>query len=243
MLFPGQQAGFALTLATGVGVAGMQENVDALEAKAIHRQPFTRSERAFLYDLYETMATGASMMPPLRQSGKMMAHYLGRSGDDFELEPSIFTENKKVQKHMSRLRQRIRTQQPSLQTLSSPRFYMPDKSNVDSVFGLYYGTLHASPTYRSREIEIRWRAEVPWIWPSYPSLKKKYGRYHAESFPMPNIRSLLFGKEYVLYVDNGLGEYITHLNLAKSFFAYAEWTETIPRNQIGEHRNSTSQGT
>ena len=39
--------------------------------------------------------------------------------------------------------------------------------------------------------------------------------------------SIVFGVEYSLFVDNGLGEYLTRIDLAKSFVAYAEWDEVI----------------
>jgi hypothetical protein len=66
---------------------------------------------------------------------------------------------------------------------------------------------------------------VPWGWPSYASLKTKYGDAHAESFPLPNLKSALFGREHSLVVDNGLGEYLVQLGLAKPFLAFSEWDE------------------
>jgi hypothetical protein len=36
---------------------------------------------------------------------------------------------------------------------------------------------------------------------------------------------LLFGGEQALFVDNGLGGYLTEIGLAKSFLAYAEWSD------------------
>ncbi len=35
-----------------------------------------------------------------------------------------------------------------------------------------------------------------------------------------------------IYIDNGLGEYITRLGLAKPFLTYAEWTETVGAGSI-----------
>ena len=65
----------------------------------------------------------------------------------------------------------------------------------------------------------------PEIWPSYASLKQKYGDYHAESFPLPNLKSIVFGRQYALFVDNGLGEHLSRVGLAKPFLAFAEWEE------------------
>lgn len=106
-------------------------------------------------------------------------------------------------------------------------FYMPDFSNIDSVFGLYYGHIEAVPEITGDSIRIRWRAEVPWEWPSYESLKEKHGDYHAESFPIPNAACLIFGIDGAVFIDNGLGEYLTQLGIAKSFLAYAKWEETL----------------
>ena len=103
---------------------------------------------------------------------------------------------------------------------------MPDASQVDSVFGLYHGKVALT---RSLEADgrcvVHVRAEVPWFWPSYASLKQKHGNAHAESFPLPNLKCLLFGPNHALYVDNGLGEYLVTLGLARPFLAYAEWDE------------------
>jgi hypothetical protein len=37
--------------------------------------------------------------------------------------------------------------------------------------------------------------------------------------------SLVLGRRHALFVDNGLGEYLVQLGLAKPFVAYAEWDE------------------
>lgn len=42
---------------------------------------------------------------------------------------------------------------------------------------------------------------------------------------LPNPISLVAGKEHALAVDNGLGEYLTRLGLAKTFVASATWRE------------------
>ena len=68
---------------------------------------------------------------------------------------------------------------------------------------------------------------------SYPrltteaTLSAKYGDPHAESFPIPNAFCLIKGIDGVIFIDNGLGEHITHLGIAKSFTAFAEWTSVV----------------
>jgi hypothetical protein len=78
-------------------------------------------------------------------------------------------------------------------------------------------------------LAIQWRAEVPWRWPTYEYLRRTYGDYHAWCFPLPNARSLMFGSKYCLRIDDGLGEHLVKLGLAKPFLVYSEWEEESPR--------------
>jgi hypothetical protein len=227
LLFPGPRLGMAVTLASGLGTEGLQRRIDALEAQAISGAAFSADDRAFLADFYRTLATGAKLSVLVGQTGRLMNHYLDGSGTDYRLEPAIFRDNAKVEAVLGDLRKRASTK-PCLGVtrLVSPTFYMPDPSNVDSVFGLYHG--HIALT-RSLETDGRCvlhvRAEVPWFWPSYASLKQQHGSYHAESFPLPNLKSLALGRQHSLFVDNGLGEYLVTLKLARPFLAFAEWDE------------------
>lgn len=228
MLFPGPRLGMAFTLATGVGVEKLQARIDELEAKAVRGARLGESDRAFLVDFYSTLATGGKLSGVAFQTGKMMDHYLSRAGAPYELEPEIFADNRKVQRQAALLRERAaRAKCGSGQRFSSPTFYMPDLSQWDSVFGLYYGTLALTKRLEpDGSCRLHFRAEVPWIWPSYASLTKKYGTPHAESFPLPNAKSLLFGPNYALYVDNGLGHYLEEVGIARSFLAFGEWSES-----------------
>ncbi len=110
---------------------------------------------------------------------------------------------------------------------------MPHRSSPDSIFGLYYGRviLHPEKSH-SGQIMFNWCFEVPWEWTSYESLKKKYGHYHAESFPLPNARSLIQGRQFALRIDNGLGEYLTRIGLAKSFRVFAEFKEEVDSGRL-----------
>jgi hypothetical protein len=225
LLFPGQRLALAFTLATGVGTRDLQRRIDALEDQAISGKAFSPEDRALLSDFYRTLATGAKLTFVVRQTGRMMDHYLDGSGADYRLEPEIFQGNAKVQAQLAVLRRRA---QPcvGIKRLASPTFYMPDASQVDSVFGLYHGTVAVTQTLSSdAHCATHVRAEVPWSWPTYASLLQKHGSYHAESFPLPNLKSLLLGQQHALFVDNGLGQYIVNLGLARPFLAYAEWDE------------------
>jgi hypothetical protein len=111
---------------------------------------------------------------------------------------------------MRSLRQRLvadRTERGAVSdTYSSETFYMGDPGFPDAHVGLYYGHVVAYTHIKEDgTVVIRWRAEVPWTWPSYNSLHAQYGNYHAQCFPLPNARSWLQGHEYCLRVDDGLG--------------------------------------
>jgi hypothetical protein len=226
VLFPGRRTLLAFTIGTGLGRDSLQRQIDTLEDKAIEGVALSDEDLSFLEDFYSTLASGARASFVARQTGGMMQHYLDSSGTPYQLDPSIFVGNAKVQVQAERMLKKARKLRCDGQTtLSSPRFYMPDRSNTDSVFGLYYGRLQVTPIRQSDgACEFLWRAEVPWAWPSYEDLRTKYGNPHAESFPLPNARSLLQGKQYALYVDNGLGHHLERIGLAKSFLAYAEWS-------------------
>lgn len=227
LVFPGPRLGMAIVLGTGIGTAELQARIDALEAQAIGRRSFSAEDRAFLSDFYRTLATGAKLSIAVRQTGGMMDHYLDGSGAEYRLSPEIFRDNTKVQAQLGVLRRRV-AGKPCLGTtrVASPTFYMPDASQVDSVFGLYHGrvALTRAPGADGKCVS-HVRAEVPWNWPTYASLKQKHGSYHSESFPLPNLKSLVLGRKHSLFVDNGLGEYLVELGLAKSFLAFAEWDE------------------
>lgn len=227
LLFPGQRLGMAFTLGTGVGTQGLQQRIDALEAQAIGGAAFSADDRRFLADFYRTLATGAKLSLVVAQTGRMMDHYLDGSGTDYRLEPEIFRDNTKVQARLGALRKQASTKPCQQAThLTSPTFYMPDRSKVDSVFGLYHGKVALTRSMGADgRCVVHVRAEVPWFWPSYASLRQKHGSYHAESFPLPNLKALLLGQRHALFVDNGLGEYLVTLGLARPFLAFAEWDE------------------
>lgn len=225
-----QEMSLAFTLATGANIEAVQRRVTALETKAIASAPFAEDDKAFLRDLYTAMALGAKSTVVFRESGRMMDRYLDRSGAPLELGAPIFSENARV-RHQMRLLEKQMTAASSAKDRArprrSPRFYMPDQSKLDSVTGLYWGTVEGTVRARADGTKVfHWRAEVPWEWPSYESLRKRHGTPHAETFDLPNARSLVEGPRYALHIENGLGEYLVRLGIAKSFVAWAEWDES-----------------
>jgi len=163
----------------------------------------------------------------LPQVTRMMQHYLEKTGSPLEVNSAIFSTNQKVINKMNQIKNAIKQQSGSIHKFESATFYMPDKSNIDSVFGLYYGKLIADPAIIEGKTIIKWRAEVPWEWPSYEFLKKEYGNPHAESFPIPNVSCLVRGINGAIFIDNGLGEYLTKLEIASPFLVFSEWYEVL----------------
>lgn len=109
---------------------------------------------------------------------------------------------------------------------ASDTFHMGEPEFFDSSAGLYFGRISVRPhVVDDDRLLLRWRAELPWQWPSYQSLYDKYGDYHAQCFPLPNARSLLQGPKYYLWIDDGLGEHLAQIGLAQPFLAWSEWDE------------------
>lgn len=163
VLFPGRRLVFALAVGTGIGRDALQARVDAVEEKAVRGEPFSADDRAFLVDLYRTIATGGRVVVFARRSGRLLHHYLDGSGADLRLDPEIFTGNAKVRRRMAALRAAAAAapvDEPV--ALSSGTFYMPDASQADSVYGLYDGTLRVERVAAPGGARVlRWRAEVP----------------------------------------------------------------------------------
>lgn len=227
-----QRAAIVMTLASGTNIEELQSHVEAMEKKAIANESFSAADKEFLRDLYSAMALGAKKTRAFEQSGRMMDRYLECSGTPLELEPSIFSKNARVRAQVRLLAEKMsgKSAAPG-HVYRSPRFYMPDPSTPDSVMGLYWGTVEGSIRVKDDGTRVfHYRAEVPWEWPSYESLRKKYGTPHAETFPLPNLRSVIAGSQYALHIENGLGEYLVRLGLAKPFVAWGEWDEPAPKS-------------
>ena len=226
--FPGRQAPIAFTLATGIGVDSLQDRIDMLEEKAIAKESFSDDEKRFLKNLYSCFAKGGRLIVVTRQSADLMERYLSGSGEDLKTSSRIFCESQLVKQQINIIRQEIIDTGGQQKSFRSDTFYMGDPEFFDSYVGLYDGHVQAVvEQVNANSIVVTWRAECPWEWPSYDAVYEQYGRYHARTFPLPNARSLLFGKQFSLKMDDGLGGQLVDLGLAEPFLAYSEWTEDI----------------
>jgi len=226
--FPGRQASIALTLASGIGIERLQARVDAVEEMAVRREGFPEEERVFVSDLYNCFAKGAGLIWTLRQSAELMRHYLDRSGEMLEVEPRVFLGSRPIKRTMAELRDRlmadIRAGRPVRHAYESEEFYMGDPEFFESFVALYEGTITLHPTLLpDGSIELRWSASMPWEWPTYEEIVEKYGDPNGQAFPIPNARSLMFGGEHALKIDDGLGAYLVELGLAKPFLVRSGW--------------------
>ena len=233
--FPGRQTPIALTLATGIGIPGLQARVDRLEDKAINGHEFTEDDKRFLRDLYTCFAKGGRLTIVLRQSGAMMQRYLSGTGEALFTAPRIFVNSRPVQQQMRQLEEQALAdleQHGSVKSeYASETFYMPDPRFFESAVGLYFGRVFLRPSLTSdNRLTLAWRAEVPWQWPTYESLFEKYGDHHAQCFPLPNAGSIILGPERCLWINNGLGGHLPRLGLAKPFLVYSRWQEDIDLN-------------
>ena len=103
---------------------------------------------------------------------------------------------------------------------------MPDRGHLDSFYGLYWGTLAVeSRREDSGACVLTWTAEVPWTWPSYAGLEARRGDPRTEVHRLPNLQSVLWGKDHALRIGNGLGAHLVTLGLARPFVARARWEE------------------
>lgn len=226
--FPGRQTPLALTMATGWNVGSVQDRVDDLERRVIAGDEFSDRDLAFLKNLYGcgVKLGRASGFAP--NTARLVDHWLGGSGEDVRLDAEFVLISRAVRVEMDRMRQVIEWE---YQHFSEPKqryesftFYMGEPSNFDAVASLYFGQLFARVTRgEDGKPVISWRVEMPWTWPTYDELYETYGRHHAQNFALPNVRSVLFGPQHQLRVDDGLGGHLQALGVTRPFLVYAEW--------------------
>ena len=103
--FPGQQLGMAWTLGTGRGVEAVQARTNAIERQILRGKRVAEEDQRYLVDLYSAMGTGGRHLPPIRQSGRLMQHYLAASGQALEVDERLFLGSRVVLKQTAKLRQ------------------------------------------------------------------------------------------------------------------------------------------
>ena len=220
----------AFTVGTGVGMPTLQNKILLLKRKAITNE-LTEDDKGYLSNFYRTLAVGASGLLILPESSRLMHRYLDGSGEETSINKSLFIKSVRVKKRMNKIKTLLLSDCKIGVTLKSERFEMGHGRPWDAHLTLYFGTISGTLD----EGAIIWEVEMPYKWPTFKSLKRTYGTYHKEEFPIPNITSILsdflpeyakeFGLGRPLYLPNALGGELEKQGLAKSFNTRTTWTE------------------
>jgi hypothetical protein len=214
----------AAMIGTGIGLHKIQAEIDHLHYLGKNDE-LSANKLKPLRDLYYALAIGARASMLLPASSQLMFHYLDGTGRALSINPTVFAKSDKViQQKIILLRELCKGKTQ----VNSKNFDMGGKTPPDSSFALYFGTLSAK---RLGE-EVEYRVKMPWKWPTYKSIKARYGSYDSEIFPIPNILSVTgkFLKKDIapsLYLPNALGGELERYGLAKSFDVSSVWKEPL----------------
>ena len=219
------QVQLAFTIGTGLGILDLQKKINNIQTNAIE-ESLTKSDKKFLTQFYRTLAYGAEATILLGESARLMHHYLCGSGKQTSIDVSLFTKSFPVKKRMKSIRKNLKKMCVNGAREVSGRFDMGYNYPPDSAFALYFGTIEGKIQNDHHDKKIQWTARMPWKWPTYETIKRKYGTYFAESFPIPNALSLVkMGPS--LSLPNALGGELENQGLAKSFKTKTVWTEKL----------------
>ena len=218
------QLRLSISIGTGLGLNSIQQKINRLHFLG-KQGKLSTEELVWMRDLYFILATGAKALLILPASSKLMFHYLDGSGEPLTLAPGVFSKSDRV---ISEKRKLNRSLCNGANTVSSSRFDMGGRTPLDSAFALYFGTLSAE----KMEENVRYSVSMPWKWPTYESIKTRYGSYEKEIFPIPNLAAVLgnifqLGSAQPLYLPNALGGELERFDLAKSFDVTSEWSEPL----------------
>ena len=214
------QVRLAFSIGTGLGLSTIQKKINDIQTRAI-RNKITEADREFLSSFYRTMAYGAGSLIILGESARLMHHYLDGTGEKTTIDRSLFTESPRVIKRMRSIRRNLKQICSEGAKEVSEKFDMGHIRPIDAVFALYLGTIEGQIQKGNRGKVIRWTAKMPWKWPTYETIKNKYGSYYKEIYPIPNALALA-GLGPKLWLPNALGGELEKQGLAKFF-----QTETI----------------
>ena len=220
----------AFTVGSGFGMPALQEKINSLKKKAISGG-LSADDKEYLSNFYRTLAVGASGLLILPESARLMHRYLDGSGEETSIDKSLFIKSVRVRQRMKLIKASLLSDCKIGASMESERFEMGHGKPWDAHLTLYFGTIAGTLD----EGAIIWEVEMPYKWPTFESLKRTYGTYHKEEFPIPNMTSILsdylpeyakkFGLGRPLYLPNALGGELEKQGLAKSFNTRTTWTE------------------
>lgn len=214
----------AASIGTGVGLNVIQNKVDQLHRLG-KKNKLDVPDLEWIKELYFVLASGARATLVLPVSSKLMFHYLEGTGTPVQLSPEVFSQSDRVIEMKKQLNSAVCNGKNSVK---SPVFDMGGRTPADSAFALYFGTLSTTRLDK----KILYTAVMPWKWPTYQEIHKRYGSYDKEIFPIPNMLSIIsrtFGINLgpPLYLPNALGGELERMGLAKSFEVSSHWTEEL----------------
>ena len=218
-------ARMAFTIGTGVGLSGLQSQINKVQSRAINNK-IVQTDRIFLSRLYRTMAYGAQLTFILPESSRLMHHYLNGSGKTVSIDTALYTKSPRVINQMKSIKRKLMKSCGLGSSASSKRFDMGHGYPLDAHFALYWGTISGQVEAAGSKKYIKWSVDMPWKWPTNADIKKTYGTYQKEIFPFPNLLSFMsLGPK--MWLPNALGGELEKQGLARAFDIITTWQETI----------------
>ncbi|MBN2352277.1 MAG: hypothetical protein JXD23_06885 [Spirochaetales bacterium] len=205
--------------------AEIQARVDALEKKAIEKKEFSQDDKAFLKDLYSSLAFGGRFIGH-NEAADMLERYLAGTGESLRLGSGAYEANAKVKAAMEKLKSRIRA--------DAARGKVRDKYSSDRItvtvsedarlfyFSNVFFVMAIPEKTADGRYRIRFRVDLTARFISYAEEKARYGKYGRVRTPF-----VKNDKGEVFTLDDGLSQYLTVIGLAKVFDYYSEWTVNL----------------
>ena len=215
----------AFTIGTGAGMEALQQKINNVQSRAIKGQ-ISSADKDFLRLFYRTLAYGAQLTFLLPESARLMHHYLDGGGKPTSIDASLYTQSPRVIEKMRIIRKQISSNCNVERAFLSERFDMGHATPLDAHFALYFGTIKGELVAETDKKFIQWTADMPWRWPTYADIKKTYGTFYKEIFPLPNVLSLL-GLGQQMWLPNALGGELEKQGLARSFDIKTSWNESL----------------
>lgn len=203
----------------------IQARVDILEKKAIDKKQFTNDDKAFLKDLYSSLAFGGRMIGH-REAADMLDRYLAATGESLWFGSEAYEANPKVKAAMEKPKSRIRADYSRgalREKYATERIFVSVSEDARLFYFSDVFFLQARPEKTAdNRLRIIFRVDLTAHFISYDEEKARYGGCGRVCTPFAKN-----GKGETFAIDDGLSQYLTVLGLAKEFGYYSEWTREL----------------
>jgi hypothetical protein len=224
----------ASQLASG-DFAEIQARVDVQEKKAIKKKEFSSDDKAFLKDLYASLAFGGRVIGH-REAADMLERYLAATGEPLRLGSEAYQADPKVKAAVAKLEFRIRAD--AARSVVRKK-YVSDRMNVsvsEDARLFYFSNVFFVQAFPEKNtgshFRIRFRVDLTARFVSYDEEKALFGKCGIYRTPL-----MKNDKGETFTIDDGLSQYLTVLGLAKVFDYYSEWTEELRPDFAKEMKN------